>query len=125
MARPHAQVVVVEDDRDIREAVKEVLELEGFEVLAYSNGKDALEGLKDKVQPCLILLDLMMPVMNGWEFLEARKSRGDQITAVPVVIVSAFGDATKRPESVSGYIKKPVDVEVLLKIVEKHCQRVR
>ncbi len=115
------KIVIIEDDLDIREAVRDVLELEGYHVRAYANGREAMDGLQSGDQPCLILLDLMMPVMNGWEFLEARKDLGHTITAIPVFIVSAIGDQAASNPNVRGYVKKPVDIEILLRIVKKHC----
>lgn len=120
------QVVVIEDDVDIRETVCDILEIEGYTVSAYENGFEAIEGLKGCPGPCLILLDLMMPVMNGWEFLKARRDLGDTIVAIPVYIVSAVANPSDVNDTgAKGYIKKPVDIDVLLKIVARHCQAER
>ena len=116
-------VIVIEDDMDIRESVREILEWEGYHVRVFANGKDALEGLSNGAAPCIILLDLMMPVMNGLEFLEARKRKGNEIMKIPVVIVSAFSDMTKNAEGVVGYIKKPIDIDLLLHWVGQNCKR--
>jgi CheY-like chemotaxis protein len=122
---PCPDVVVIEDDADIREVVREVLSSEGYVVHAFENGKAALEGLKSCPKPCIILLDLMMPVMNGYEFLEARHTAGDQLLAVPIVIVSAFADGVKKEEGVIGYVKKPMDVELLLRLISRYCEGTR
>jgi two-component system chemotaxis response regulator CheY len=117
-------ILVVEDNQDIREAVAEVLEMEGFSVHTAAHGQEALEKLPLLPDP-LILLDMMMPVMNGWEFLEAR-----QLNAVfaeyPVVVVSALpaGKALV-PETglihAEGLLEKPINLMNLLKIVQTYC----
>jgi len=115
-------IIVVEDDDAIRDTIREVLELEGYTVQAFPNGKTALDALSHCEAPCLILLDLMMPVMNGWEFLEARKACGDTIVAIPVYIVSAVAERGElQGIGASGYIKKPIDIDLLLGVVTKYC----
>jgi CheY-like chemotaxis protein len=115
-------VVVVEDDPDIRDVIREVLVSEGYVVHAFANGREALDGLKCCPEPCLILLDLMMPVMSGQEFLEARHTVGDRLMAVLVLIVSAFADPAQRADGVIGYVKKPVDVDLLLRMIGRYCE---
>lgn len=117
-------IVIIEDDEDIREAMHSLLELEGYPVISFENGKDAIDALKEYSDPCLILLDLMMPIMNGWEFLKARKSLGDTIVAIPVYIVSAIASQQEAEKTgASGYIKKPVDADILIRIVEDYCNK--
>jgi CheY-like chemotaxis protein len=117
-----AQVVIIEDDQDIRNAMAEALREEGYFTLAFANGREAVDGLQDYHKPCLILLDLMMPIMNGWEFLQARRSLGDTIVAAPVFIVSAIASpAEVKRADVQGYVKKPVDLDILLRVVRAHC----
>lgn len=111
----------MEDDKDIRESIRDVLEMEGYSVAAYSNGKEALEGVRGCGSPCLILLDLMMPVMDGWQFLKQRQKLGDTIVAIPVFIVSAVADQSVTALGAKGYVKKPLDIDVLLKLVRNHC----
>lgn len=112
-------ILVVEDDDAIRESLRQILEFEGYLVKVATNGKEAIELLKDSERPCLILLDLMMPIMNGWEFLQIHDENVGLAT-IPVVVVSAAGDRSK---SVSGveFIKKPVELDLLLKIVDRFC----
>jgi CheY-like chemotaxis protein len=115
---PHAQVLVVEDDADIRRSFVDLLEGEGYGVNTAENGADALAMLTRITRPCVILLDLMMPVMNGWQFLHARD--GDAALAhIPVIIVSAM--AQRMPETVEAVIPKPVDVDSLLGAIERCC----
>lgn len=116
-------VLVVEDDRELREAVGTILQEEGCSVRAASNGAEALTLLRGEAPPCIILLDLMMPVMNGWQFLEQRKSDA-RIEEIPVVVMSAYLDrpgfaAPHLP--VQATLKKPLDLSRLLDSVNSHC----
>lgn len=116
------QIVIIEDDDDIRQNYTDILESEGFKVAQFRNGKDAIEGLRHFPDPCLIFLDLMMPVMDGWQFLEQRPSIRDAICAVPVYIVSALAEKPEiQKPGVRGYMKKPVDIDVFIKIAEDFC----
>src|SRR5262245_15369306 len=82
------RVLVIEDDADTREAVSDFLEREGFEVEAVENGHLALESLRSRDAPRFILLDMMMPVMDGWSF--RRQQRADpQLSSIPVIVVTA------------------------------------
>lgn len=117
---PCQSVMIVEDDPEIRETLKEIIELEGYTVFTASDGRKALEMLRNAPQrPCLVLLDLMMPVMNGWELLELRE-QDVLLATIPVVVVSAAGDRAKNTQA-TGYIKKPVDIEVLLSTIRQYC----
>ena len=112
-------ILLIEDDVDIRAIIKDALEWEGYHVYTASNGKEGMEILPEMPAPGLILLDLMMPVMNGWEFAEALET--DRAYAdIPIVTLSAFSDPERRIR-VKGSIKKPVDFDVLLALVKKHC----
>ena len=118
-------ILVVEDNQDIRESVAEALEMEGFAVHTASNGQEALEKLPHLPEP-LILLDMMMPVMNGWEFLNARQTNA-QFAEYPVVVVSAVpvGKALV-PETglihAEGLLEKPINLSNLLKVVQTYCE---
>ena len=112
-------VLVVEDDDGIREAISLLLENEGFHVAQAENGARALEVLREMPHPALILADLMMPVMDGWQLLKALE-QDDRLATLPVVVVSAVDE--QRPQ---GYrrIKKPIDFDDLIKIVNELCMR--
>ena len=98
------------------------LELEGFRVELASNGKQALDRLKAGVEPCVILLDLMMPVMDGWQF--RRQQVNDQHLAdIPVIVVSAAGKDRIAEIDANAYLSKPVDLEQLLERVTHYCAR--
>jgi CheY-like chemotaxis protein len=107
-------VLVVDDDASIRETMSDVLEEEGYCVLCAENGKTALE-LLEKARPNLVLLDLMMPVMSGWEVLEVLGDR-DELAHIPIVVVSAMLAPGARM-----CLPKPVDLGHLLQVVEHYC----
>jgi CheY-like chemotaxis protein len=118
-------ILVVEDHEDIRESVVEVLRMEGFRVESAENGQAALD-IIGKLERPLILLDMMMPVMNGWEFLEVRKSN-PALSECPVVVVSAVpADKALVPDTglvhAEGLLSKPINIHNLLKIVETYCE---
>jgi CheY-like chemotaxis protein len=118
-------ILVVEDDRDIRETIVQVLEVEGYPVSSAANGAEAVVALEKIPGPCLILLDLMMPIMSGWQFLEKQKA--DTVFAsLPVVVVSALPAESaladvKAVEGAVGYMKKPVSLDALMEVVQQYC----
>jgi CheY-like chemotaxis protein len=114
-------IVILEDDEDIRVSIQEVLEMDGYKVAAFANGQEALDGMGACQNACLILCDLMMPIMTGSEFLDARKQMGDTFFAIPVFIVSAWPEQAKDRTDVKGFIKKPIDLNLLLNVVRHHC----
>lgn len=115
--------MIVEDDELIMGAMKQVLETEGYKTILATDGQKALDALKKFSNPCLILLDMMLPIMNGWEFLEELKKNGGMMAAIPVVITSAAGNAAVATavQQTQGYIKKPIDLDLLLTTVKKFC----
>lgn len=113
-------ILVVEDDSDIREALIDVLESEGYHAVSATNGKEALDLLHEIQKPCLVLLDMMMPIMNGQEFLECVM-KDSYLAPIPVLIVSAIADKTNTKGAI-GIIKKPVDIDTVLKIVDEYCK---
>lgn len=115
----YKSILVVEDNKEIQDSLKLALEIEGYHVFTADNGKQALEQLSRIPTPCIILLDLMMPVMNGWEFVD-EISKDLMLSTIPIVVVSAFGDKKGTPKSI-GYIQKPIDLDTLLDTVAKHC----
>ncbi len=116
-------ILIIEDDPDVRSTLQEILEHEGFEVFTAANGEEGLARLQEEQSPCLILLDLMMPIMNGWEFLSTLKSQHQHyLTSVPIVIVSAIGDLSSvQNEYNCATMSKPVDLSGLIKIAEQAC----
>lgn len=120
-------ILIVEDERDAREALKEILEMEGFSVVTAENGQVGIELLQDVEEPCLILLDLMMPVMNGWEFLETlRRQQKHVLATIPVVVVSAIADLTAAQQKYNcDFMKKPVNVQSLVSLAHQYCKASR
>ena len=112
-------ILIVEDDEDIREALALVLENEGYPVFSASNGKEGLDLFPTLPDLCLILLDLMMPVMDGFEFLVARK-QDVKLSKVPVVVISAFPERA-RELAADGCLKKPIQVNDILNYINQHC----
>ena len=111
-------VLVVDDESDIREAVAEVLADEGYVVHGASDGAEALRTAR-AVHPSIVLLDLMMPGMNGWEFRAAQKD-DPTIQDIPVVVLSALGRVSGM--DAAGFIQKPFDLEELLSVIRAHAQ---
>lgn len=113
-------ILVIEDDQEIRSVLQFALELEGYKVATAIHGQDALNQLRQTDSlPHLILLDLMMPVMDGWQFLAIKKQE-PRLANLPVLVVSAAGDRAKNFEA-SGYIKKPIELDFLLESIKQHC----
>ncbi len=120
MADPKT-IVLVEDDEGIRETMAALLEDEGFVVLQAANGEEGLERMRAAGDPCLVLLDLWMPVMNGWQML-AELRRDPALARVPVVVISAAGDLPA-PDGAAAFLRKPIRLETLLESVETHRLR--
>jgi len=116
-------VLVVDDEVDLQDAICEVLEGEGYATSRASNGLEALDCLR-KVDTCVVLLDLTMPVMDGWEF--RRQQLGDEALAkIPVVLVTADGHAGEKAGKISAqaFLQKPFRPEELLRAVAGFCRR--
>lgn len=111
-------MLVVEDDADIREMLGELLQDEGYDTVLAKDGQQALELLATIPRPCLVLADLVMPVMDGWQLLNAL-SRDDRFATIPVLIMSGASPAHFPAERT--VIKKPADVSMLMQIVHEHC----
>jgi CheY-like chemotaxis protein len=122
VVRQLGRVLVVDDDADIRDTIGDILEMRGYEVARAANGREALERLRDGPRPCVILLDLMMPVVSGWEFRQQQTS-DTALASVPVVIISGDGTVAQKAESIDvhEYLRKPVDLSAMLAVVRRHC----
>jgi two-component system chemotaxis response regulator CheY len=110
---------VVDDDDAIRSLVSETLRDEGYRTVEADNGRAALEVVRDGAAPRLILLDMRMPIMNGWEFAEAYRQL--DIPRAPIVVVTAGRDAAAKASDISAdaYIGKPFELDALLALVER------
>ncbi len=118
---PSNTVMVVDDDPDIREAVQDILSFEGYTVVQADNGREALDLLsqREPVRPCIILLDLMMPVMDGEE-LVGLLQKDPELSRLPVILVTASGRSAFT--GVRAIIKKPFEMDELLSAVAAHCR---
>ena len=120
-----ALIVLVENDSSIREMLQLAIELEGYKVRTASSGDEAFSLLKELKVPCLILVDPVMPMMDGYKFIELA-SQTHTIASIPIVIVSTSpneSDVKVVSESgkIKGLVKEPISLEVLMKIVHEHC----
>lgn len=115
-------ILVVDDDNDIRETFAEALRMVGYVVHTAPNGKIALEMLAELSPPCLILLDLMMPVMDGEEFRQ-QQLMSPALSKIPVVVISADRDAQKKAVKmgIAEGLSKPIDFESLSDVARRYC----
>src|SRR5215211_2262788 len=104
-----ATILVVEDSDDVREMMTVALELEGHDVHSAANGRQALAQLENGLRPGVILLDLMMPIMNGWDF-RAALQRDERFRNTPIIVVSALGGDLVGTNG-GLFLPKPIDVE--------------
>ncbi len=116
------EILVVEDDSDLRDAILDVLESAGFDAFMARNGQEALEALQDRREPALILLDSKMPVMDGFE-LRRRLLESPGFSAIPVVLLSGDSKDQKQAGNLgfARSLKKPFGEEDLLRIVSQYC----
>ena len=119
LQKNYCPVLIVEDDADLREMMSQLIALEGYRAHTVANGREALEYLRREHRPELILLDLMMPVMDGWEF--RREQRKDPAIAdVPVVVLSALDPSRGADIGAIEFLKKPLDFDRLLALVRQY-----
>jgi CheY-like chemotaxis protein len=118
-------ILVVDDDNDLRETLQMLLEEGGFSVAVAANGRAALEHLQAGARPSLILLDLMMPEMNGWQFLEHAR-RDASLGSIPIVIMTAHKSPALPdcpPLPPDAVLHKPFDAARLLATIARHAAR--
>jgi len=113
-------VFIIEDDVDTRDMLARFLELEGYHVEAASNGRQALDRLSNGTPASVIVLDLMMPVMDGWEF-RRHQIEDARLKDIPTIVVSAAGRDRLAKISANAYLTKPVDMDKLLEHVSQYC----
>jgi len=113
-------ILIIEDDEDILFSLRDYLELEDYRVLTAGNGLEALELLKETETPNLILLDMKMPLMNGWEFAAAYTEKFTQ--RAPIIVVTAAADAEQRARDVQAvsFVEKPFNLDNLLEKIKIH-----
>jgi CheY-like chemotaxis protein len=116
------KILVVEDDNSIRELLVELLQSEGYEVTSAINGLEGLKVLQDQSNPDLILIDLMMPVMDGYTFRH-EQMKNQKWSKIPVVVMSAEANAKEKMKgfNITAFLSKPVELDTILKTVERFC----
>ena len=116
-------VLVIEDHADTRHMVEEYLKLQGIPVVGAENGLQGLSALREH-SPCLILLDLSMPVMDGWRFRQEQQRLPDgELAGVPILVLSALSDCERHAQTLGAVdvIPKPIDFDRMLVIVRQYC----
>ena len=113
-------VFIIEDDPDTREMLAKFLELEGYHVEMAANGQQALDRLAHGTPACVIVLDLMMPVMDGWQFRRVQVEDA-RLSKIPTIVVSAAGRERMAHISADAYLAKPIDMDELLSRVSEFC----
>jgi CheY-like chemotaxis protein len=116
VAAARSVILLVEDEEESRESLRELLEIEGYEVETATNGREALDKL-DSLEPCIILLDLFMPVMDGWQVLDQLRSDG-RLGRLKVLVTTSA--AANTPPDVPVFVK-PLDFERLLRALDTFC----
>jgi CheY-like chemotaxis protein len=118
------QVLVVDDFSDTRDAIVSMLQTKGFDAVGAASGPIALDLLQAGMRPCVVLLDVRMPEMDGWEVWERMKAHED-VAATPVVILSAdrADDERARKVGIREFLRKPIDGRRLVQAVERYCER--
>jgi CheY-like chemotaxis protein len=113
-------ILIVDDDEAIREALQMALETEGYETAVAAQGEEALAWLHEHPAPGLMLLDLMMPVMDGWQVIDELRLEG-RLHEVPIVVITAFGRGLG---SAAGLplLRKPIELSSLVATVDQHCR---
>jgi len=115
---PNHTVLIVEDEEDLRELMRDALQMRGYSVVTAEEGTDALRKIDDIGPPCVILLDLLMPGMNGWDFFEKVRER-PELSSVPVIIHSSA--SSRAPAGATRVLQKPLAFERLISIVAEYC----
>jgi CheY-like chemotaxis protein len=111
-------VLVVEDETELRELMREALEDEGYTVVAAPDGRAALDAASHIDKICLVLLDLLMPIMNGWDFLDEARKR-PEFSGVPVIVHTSAPNSA--PSGVAKVLQKPLQLDRLLATVHDYC----
>lgn len=118
------RILIIDDDQDIRESLEDILEMEGYHVLSARDGAEALRVLEEGRPPSIILLDLMMPTMSGWQFAPALQ-QDPALRDIPVVVITANDKGRQlAPDNIVGLFSKPLDLEQLLRCIEDHATEI-
>lgn len=122
MAYVHPAILVVEDNVDLRDGLFEVLRREGYAVETAANGREALDKLRGGFQACIILMDLMMPEMNGFEFRTAQLA-DPELATIPLIAYSGVNDLATHAKQLraNAFIRKPAELSAIMSVVRQHC----
>jgi CheY-like chemotaxis protein len=113
-------VLVVEDEEEARDSLIQILELEGFSAVGFSNGAEALEHLAQADQPCMIIMDIRMPVMDGRQLRKALLE-DSRFAKIPIVVVTALDPAAAAGLGALRVFRKPVDIDALVGVLRRNC----
>ena len=113
-------VAIIEDDSEFRNMLRELLEEEHYRVVAMANGAEALETLRGDTMPDVILLDVSMPIMDGFDFLRHRNA-DPRLSTVPVVLVTNAKPHERPTVGVSDVVRKPIDIDEILFAIKRYC----
>lgn len=125
MSATSTPILLVDDNSDVLEVIRVLLETEGYTVTTASHGADALAQLRSGLRPCLIILDLTMPVMDGWQFRDEQLA-DPELSGIPTIIYSAVGSlasSTVGTMRVAGAFEKGGDFTAMLRLVADLCRR--
>ena len=117
---PDEHILVVEDDKDLRDSLCDALQLEGYVAVCTENGEAALRYLATGARPCLILLDLMMPVMDGWRFRE-EMMKDPSLATIPVIVMTAATPSRAAAVVAEEILYKPLHMTKVVGVVQEHC----
>jgi CheY-like chemotaxis protein len=115
-----ARILIVDDDREVRDTLQNILTVEGYQVVSAANGLEALELLDDGYRPCIILLDLMMPIIDGWQFL-AERAASPALATIPVLVITATTAIRTVAHQHTAVLHKPFPVQDLLDRIDEYC----
>ena len=116
-------ILIIEDDKDIRTSLEEAAQALGIHAIGAEDGQEALDLLSSIEPPCLILLDLMMPKMNGWQF-RVEQQKDQRIANIPVVIISADGSIEQKADKIGAveFLKKPFEFKDFADLAMRYCK---
>jgi CheY-like chemotaxis protein len=117
--RREGVILIVDDDEAIREALQLALETQGYETAVATQGEEALAWLGEHPSPGLVLLDLMMPRMDGWAVIDELR-QSDRLFQLPIVVITAFGRDLGSAASLP-LLRKPIELNDLMTTVDRHC----
>jgi len=120
VATSFEHILVVEDDRALRESLRDALELEGYVAVCVENGQAALQHLATGARPCIILLDLMMPGMDGWTFRQ-ETLKDKSLASIPVIVMTAATPARAAAVAAEVVLYKPLHMGRVMDLVQEHC----